>query len=88
MSKILSCDLHDYLEIACLYRYRVKLLSNTGEEYVGIPQTTLTRRISSRKQEVLLFCCEGGDEIELGLLTLREMHVLTPQARFTFVKFS
>lgn len=87
MSKILSCDLHDYLEIACLYRYKVKLLSNAGESYVGVPQTTLIKAGSSNKQEVLIFCCENGEEVELELLTLREMHVLTPQAKFSSVKF-
>ena len=32
---MLHCDLHDYLEIACMYNYRVKLVFKTGATVEG-----------------------------------------------------
>jgi Rho-binding antiterminator len=32
---MLHCDLHDYLEIACMYNYRVELVFKTGATVEG-----------------------------------------------------
>ncbi len=38
----ISCDLHDYLEIACLYRYKVNLELTSGARLSGTAITTET----------------------------------------------
>lgn len=84
MTTILKCELHDYLEVACLYHYRVSLILKSGGEYLGVPQTTTTKD----KQEFLVFRCDNGEVVDVELLNLKSMHVLTPHAQFTDVKFS
>lgn len=87
MSGILSCDLHDYLEIACLYQYQVTLVLATGDELMGTPKTTTIKQHDGVKYEVLVFCCDNGETIDVDLLMLRSMHVHTPQAKFTDINF-
>ncbi|UZE96657.1 Rho-binding antiterminator [Alkalimarinus alittae] len=87
MSNILNCDLHDYLEIACLYQYRVTLVLKSGGKYTGIPQTTIAKSKGSCKYEVLIFDCENGNTEEIELMALSSMRVLTPHAKFTEVSF-
>lgn len=87
MSNILSCDLHDYLEIACLYQYQVTLVLTSGEEFMGTPKTTIIKSLGSVKHEMLVVCCENGEIKEFDLLTLKSMHVHTKHAKFTDVRF-
>ncbi|MFD2231206.1 Rho-binding antiterminator [Alkalimarinus sediminis] len=87
MSNILRCDLHDYLEIACLYQYQTTLVLSSGEQYSGVPKTTITKNRDGVKYEVLVVDCEGGQVKEIELLRLKSMHVETPHAKFTDVSF-
>jgi Rho-binding antiterminator len=87
MKRVLSCDLHDYLEIACLYRYRVTFVLITGDEYTGTPKTIVTKSAGTKKYEVLLFAPDNGDSVEIELLLLKTMHVHTPHAKFTDINF-
>ncbi len=47
---MMSCDQHDYVEIACLYRYVVKLTLKSGEEVTGI---ALDTRRNTQRQECI-----------------------------------
>lgn len=87
MGNILSCDLHDYLEIACLYQYQVTLVLTTGEKHMGTPKTTIIKTVDGVKHEMLAVCCDGGEIKEIDLLTLKSMHVRTEHAKFTDVRF-
>lgn len=49
---LLHCDLHDYLEIACIYGIDVELQLKNGKYYIGIPLTT---RVKSAQHEILEF---------------------------------
>lgn len=88
MSHILSCDLHDYLEIACLYQYQVSLVLTSGEEYIGTPKTTIIKTVDGAKHERLVVGCDSGEIKEIDLLMLKSMHVLTKHAKFTDVRFA
>ncbi|MCC4264303.1 Rho-binding antiterminator [Oceanimonas baumannii] len=37
---MMSCEQHDYLEIACLYHYEVRLTLTTGEYITGVALDT------------------------------------------------
>ena len=41
----IACDLHDYLEIACLYRYRLLLELEDGVRFEAEARTTHTRAV-------------------------------------------
>lgn len=87
MNNILNCDLHDYLEIACLYQYQVTLVLISGDQYSGTPCTIITKSLGSDKYEVLLFNLDNGDCLEIELLQLKTMQVNTKNAKFTDINF-
>jgi Rho-binding antiterminator len=33
---MISCEKHDYVEIACMYNYLIKLTLNSGDELRGV----------------------------------------------------
>ncbi|WP_166358899.1 Rho-binding antiterminator [Pseudomonas akapageensis] len=52
----MNCDLYDYLEIACLHGYRLKVELVDGADFEAKAVTT---RTSATKEEFL--CLEGAD---------------------------
>lgn len=86
MAKILSCELYDYLEIACMYAYQVELELKDGQRHTGKPQTvTILDHL-----EYLLFQpdTDPKKEIKLSVIEIKSMRVLTKNARFEFIEFS
>ena len=83
MQEILRCDLHDYIEIACMGNYLVRIRVKSGEVYEGVPKTTLIH--DHREYLSLQLNTKTLQEIEL--ITLKSMEVLTPKAKFTRVDF-
>ncbi|MGL6244472.1 Rho-binding antiterminator [Pseudomonas sp.] len=79
----LNCDLHDYLEIACLHGYRLDIELNDGARLVA---KALTTRTSSDKEEFLcLETTDGPREIRLDqLLAVTPLDV---DAQFGRVEF-
>ncbi|MCQ4346906.1 Rho-binding antiterminator [Pseudomonas stutzeri] len=73
----LACDLHDYLEIACLYGYRLRIELTDGDWLTGV---ALDTRTLSGKEELLVR--SAGREHALRLDRLRAITALTPGARF------
>jgi len=78
----LSCDLHDYIEIACMYRYSVKLTLKDHQVLEGNAVDTLT---STDKREYLVI--DNGKKQNIELNQLKKLNVLTPHAQFTEVTF-
>lgn len=78
----ISCNLHDYVEIACLYRYQVKLTLRDRQTIEGKAIDTLS---SANKCEYLLI--DTGQKQQIELNQLKKLQVLTPNARFTEVIF-
>lgn len=80
---MLSCDLHDYIEIVCLYHYPLKLTLHSGAIVTGTADTTcyndnrqecLVIQRKDSKQQVVL------DDIALLQVTVANPHV--QQVRF------
>jgi Rho-binding antiterminator len=78
----ISCELHGYLEIACLYGYRVKLTLKDRKTIEGLAINIIT---TAEKREFLLIENEGIHKIDLNQLS--KMKVLTPNAKFSEVIF-
>lgn len=79
----ISCALHDYIEIACLYGYQIKLLLKDEKIVEGKAINILS---TSEKREYLLLACE--QQIKIELIEIKELQVLTPQAKFQSVSFT
>ncbi len=78
----ISCELHDYIEVACMYRYLVKLILKDGQIIEGKAIDIVT---SAEKREYLVIKNEQEQQVELTQLV--SLHVLTANARFQEVVF-
>jgi Rho-binding antiterminator len=80
---MISCALHDYIEIACLYRYRIKLQLSNGQFVTGKAVSTET---SADKKEYLLL--ESAPEcLRIELTTIQSMQALTDNPHFDIIRF-
>jgi Rho-binding antiterminator len=78
----LKCDLHDYLEIACLYKFEVELILKEDTKILGIPITIKT----NEKTEYLdINSC--GKLITVPVLSLKSMRACKENPHFCLVKF-
>jgi Rho-binding antiterminator len=74
----LNCDLHDYLEIACLYGYTLDIELIDGQRLTA--RAITTRTVPTREEFLDVDTAEGRQEIRLDQLL-----AITPQdhnARF------
>ncbi len=79
----LSCELHDYLEIACLYGYRVRLTLKNHQSIEGKALDTLST--AEKREYLVIDTGHGQQRIELNQLA--KMQALTPNAKFKDVTF-
>jgi len=77
-----SCDLHDYIEITCLYGYRVKLTLKDSQTIEGKAIDTMT---TAEKREFLVI--DNGHKQQIELNQIKKLQVLTPNAQFTEIVF-
>ncbi|MGK9003459.1 Rho-binding antiterminator [Citrobacter europaeus] len=79
----IDCDLHDYLEIACMYHYllRIELTDSTCFDAKAL--TTCT---TADKEEFLLVELHENEQ-KIRLDCLSSITALTPGASFSTVKF-
>ncbi|MEO3678216.1 Rho-binding antiterminator [Rheinheimera sp. FR7-31] len=80
---MLKCDLHDYIEIVCLYHYPLKLTLSSGAVLTG---TALTTRYNDQRQECLVIQQhQAKQQVLLEDIALLEVTVQNPhlqQVRF------
>ncbi|WP_298439247.1 Rho-binding antiterminator [uncultured Ferrimonas sp.] len=67
---MISCQDHDYIEIACLYRYPVTLTLRQGAPQSGIAVDTA---YNEQRQECLVLATDCGEQ----LVPLDQVAVLT-----------
>jgi Rho-binding antiterminator len=85
-NSIISCDLHDYLEITCMYGYQIQLMLNDQQIIEGKAIDTMT---TDDKREFLVIVLDHGHgpKKQIELNQIRKMQVLTPNAKFSEVTF-
>ena len=80
---MLQCDLHDYIEIVCLYHYPLKLTLSSGAVMTGIARTT---QYNDKRQECLVLQQQDAEQqVVLDDIALLEVTVQNPhlqQVRF------
>ena len=74
----LSCDMHDYLEIACMYGYHLQVEGIDGCSYAA---RALTTRTAASKEEFLVLRGDSG-QFEVRLDRLLAITPLDANARF------
>ncbi|MFV3304199.1 Rho-binding antiterminator [Pseudomonas sp. NY15181] len=78
----LHCDLHDFLEIACLYRYWLRIELREGLVFDAQAFTTHTRRNANGELEEFLEVRVDDASRELRLDRLHAVTPLAAQALF------
>lgn len=84
MTAPISCDLHDHLEVACLYRYRLLIELTDRTQIIAQARTTLT---DSDKTEYLILE-ESGQVQRIPMHLIAWIEPLTEGARFGRVNFT
>ena len=78
----ISCELHDFVEVACMYGYRLRLILKNDQVIEGKAIDVVN---SPEKRECLVI--EGDSMQHIELTQLIRMQVLTPNAKFSEVDF-
>ncbi len=78
----ISCELHDFIEIACMYGYQVQLTLKDNQTLEG---KAVDIKTSKEKREYLII--NNGQEQQVELTQLTKMSVLTQNAQFKEVNF-
>jgi len=80
---MIACHQHDYVEIACMHKFPVKLLLKNGMEIEGIANDTT---INNNREECIIL--KTGDKEQIVVLDkIKEMDVQIENPHFTLVKF-
>jgi Rho-binding antiterminator len=83
--QILKCDLHDFVEIACLYKIKVMLRLQDGSHLTGVPITT---SVGKDKIEYLSFSVTGKKSVALiSLLDIKSMQARETNRYFDIITF-
>jgi Rho-binding antiterminator len=80
---LISCELHDYIEVVCMYGYQVKLFLQDQSSIEGKAKDILT---DAEKCEFLILETRSGSQ-QVELVLLEKMQILTPNAKFSEVVF-
>ncbi len=80
----IDCNLYDYVEIACMYRYPVRVATTGGEIVTGVAVDTV---IDSDKVEFLALDVDGARR-QVRLDTVASLEPLDINARFGKVRFT
>jgi Rho-binding antiterminator len=83
MSGLISCELHDYFEIACMHRYQLSVVLNNGAVIMGEAQDIRQKE----KREHLCLRTDQGNEY-VNLTDIKSMTALTTDALFQTLTIS
>lgn len=82
-NELISCELHDYIEVVCLYHYQLRLVLKDGTTIEGKARDIIT---TPDKKEFLLLEMDGVSQ-QIELTTLHKLEVLSPNPQFREVVF-
>lgn len=81
----IACELYDYIEIACTFRYPVLFLLNTGEEIRGIALDTSVK--PDKTEYLIIKKHDSNEKTEIALSNLIKMEALVDNPYFKKVNF-
>ncbi len=80
---MMSCQQHDYLEIACLYNLPIKLYLKSGATYKG---AAIDTRWNANREECMVISVEN-EQISIALDAICKMEALTKNRHFDVITF-
>ena len=80
---MISCHQHDYIEIACLYQYPIRLTLRSGDKLEGIALDTQT---NDQHEECIKVDTDGASQL-IVLDTIAKMEALVENPNFQLVTF-
>jgi Rho-binding antiterminator len=80
---MISCQTHDYIEIACLFGFQIRLQLTDGTIRQGKAITTET---TPDKREWLILEQQSGETL-IDLIQIKSMQSLTPNCHFDQINF-
>jgi len=80
---MISCEQHDYIEIACLYNYRVRLTIDSGIQLEGVAVDT----VRNHDQEECIKIRDGSSEHLVVLDTITTMEAFVENRHFKVISF-
>ena len=80
---MISCASHDYVEIACLYGFVVKLVFRNGKVVQG---KALQTTVNQNKEECIVLETQRGDE-KIVLEYVASMEAITKNPHFEHIDF-
>ncbi|MCK5666194.1 MAG: Rho-binding antiterminator [Thiotrichaceae bacterium] len=81
--KLISCAIHDYIEIACTFGYEIKLEAFSGSVIFGNAKTTTTS--NDKKEYLILKSQQKITKIEL--IEVKIMTAITANPYFDIIHF-
>lgn len=79
---MITCDQHDYIEIACTFRYPVKLTMKTGVVIEGIALDTQIITDDQHKIEIIKIDTQGDiSSVALDDISVLEISIDNPHFR-------
>lgn len=80
---MISCEQHDYVEIACMYNYLIKLTLSSGDELEGV---ALDVKRNKSREECINIKVNNIDSLVV-LDSVSKMEVLVENPHFKIVTF-
>ena len=80
---MISCEHHDYIEIACLYNYRVRLTLDSGAQLEGGAVDT----VRNQSKEECIKIRAGSSEHLVVLDSITTMEALIKNPHFKVISF-
>ncbi|MDJ0917946.1 MAG: Rho-binding antiterminator [Woeseiaceae bacterium] len=82
-STAIDCELYDYVELACMYQYRLRVRTTDGQSLEG---TAVDARADGQGHEFIVMRAPGR-ELLVRLDAITTMETLTEGARVGEVRF-
>jgi len=80
---VVSCDEYDYIEIACMYRYTVKLTMISGTVIEGVAMDTSRNQYGN--ECVVIYANKSNSLVELKVIS--KLEALTENSHFSEIVF-
>jgi len=81
---MISCELYDYIEVVCMFKYPVRLTLHSGAAFDGVAQDTARDEL---KQECIRITVESGEKLII-LDEIRTLEVQVQNPHFERVEFA
>ncbi len=80
---MISCDIHDYVEIACMYKIPLKLVLKSDLVIHGTALDTIRNELGEECMKVKL----DNDHLLIVLDSIHTMEATTKNRHFSLIKF-